>query len=45
MSGVGFIVCSNTWMEQATLLSPADQEWIGSNSITVHVNEELWAEG
>ena len=45
VSGVGFIVCSNTWMEQVALLSPADQEWIGSNSIAVHVDEELWAAG
>ena len=45
VSGVGFIVCSNTWVGQLELLSPADQEWIGSNSIAVRVDEELWAAG
>ena len=45
VSGTGFIACSNTWVGQLELLSPADQEWIGSNSIAVHVDEELWAAG
>ena len=45
VSGTGFIVCSNTWMEQVGRLSPADQEWIASNSIAVHVDEPLWVRG
>ena len=42
VSGTGFIVCSNTWMEQVELLSPADEEWVASNSIPVHVEAPLY---
>ena len=42
VSGTGFIVCSNTWMEQVELLLLADEGWMPSNSIPVHVEEPLY---
>ena len=42
VSGTGLVVCANTWMERLLRLSPADQEWLNSNTFTVHVDDPLW---
>ena len=42
LSGTGLVVCANTWMERLCRLSPADQEWINTNSFVAHVAELLW---
>ena len=43
-SGTGLVVCANTWMERLRLLSPADQEWITTNSFVEHIAEPLFLE-
>ena len=42
VSGTGLVVCANTWMERLRCLSPADQEWINSNSVVAHIDDQLW---
>ena len=42
VSGTDLVVCANTWMERLLRLSPADQEWLNSNTFTVHVDDPLW---
>ena len=42
VSGTGLIVCANTWMERLRCLSPADQEWLESNSFAAHIAEPLF---
>ena len=44
LSGTGLVVCANTWMERLRLLSPADQEWITTNSFVEHIAEPLFLE-
>ena len=43
VSGTGLVVCANTWMERLRCLSPADQEWLESNSFAAHIAEPLFA--
>ena len=42
VSGTSLVICANTWMERFRSLSPADQEWINSNSFAAHITEPLW---
>ena len=45
VSGIGMIVCSNTWSEEIATMSPADQDWLAANSIYMKVSSPLFVVG
>ena len=38
------MVCTNTWFEELEKMSPADREWLESNSVVVKVTTRLYVE-
>ena len=43
VSGIGMMVCSNTWTEQLQLLSDRDKSWLEDNSMVADIGRErLW---
>ena len=45
VSGVGMIICSNTWFAELRALErDEDRAWLNANSICLHVTSPLWVE-